>query len=139
MGKVHGSMARAGKVRNQTPKVDKQERARKRQTGRAKKRLQYKKRIINVDPNDKRKKGPNFGAGKKVEETKWGPLFVPQEIRGAPCIKVELSHSWWRVIIIRDSFFITLLQQILFKKENWAVKAIPFVFLSPSVFPLIYY
>ena len=68
MGKVHGSMARAGKVRNQTPKVDKTERARKRQTGRAKKRLQYKKRIINVDPNDKRKKRPNFGAGKKVEE-----------------------------------------------------------------------
>ncbi len=67
LGKVHGSMARAGKVRNQTPKVDKQERAKKRQTGRAKKRLQYKKRIINVDPNDKKKKGPNFGAGKKVE------------------------------------------------------------------------
>ena len=64
-------MARAGKVRNQTPKVEKQERQKKRQVGRAKKRLQYKKRIINVDPNDKRKKGPNFGAGKKVEETKW--------------------------------------------------------------------
>jgi len=70
LGKVHGSLARAGKVRNQTPKVDKTERAKKRQTGRAKKRLQYKKRIINVDPNDKRKKGPNFGAGKKVEEVK---------------------------------------------------------------------
>ncbi len=25
MGKVHGSLSRAGKVRNQTPKVDKQE------------------------------------------------------------------------------------------------------------------
>ena len=68
MGKVHGSMARAGKVRNQTPKEEKTERAKKRQMGRAKKRLQYKKRIINVDPNDKRKKGPNFGAGKKIEE-----------------------------------------------------------------------
>jgi hypothetical protein len=22
---------------------------------------------VNVDPNDKRKKGPNFGAGKKVQ------------------------------------------------------------------------
>lgn len=63
-------MARAGKVRNQTPKVEKAERAKKIVTGRAKKRLQYKKRIVNVDPNDKRKKGPNFGAGKKVEETK---------------------------------------------------------------------
>ena len=68
MGKVHGSMARAGKVRNQTPKVEKTERARKRQTGRAKKRLQYKKRIINVDPNDKRKRGPNAGSGRKPED-----------------------------------------------------------------------
>ena len=59
-------MARAGKVRNQTPKVAKTERAKKRVTGRAKKRLQYKRRILNVDPKDKRKKGPNFGAGKKV-------------------------------------------------------------------------
>ena len=50
-------MARAGKVRNQTPKVEK--------TERAKKRLQYKRRIINVDPKEKKKKGPNFGAGKK--------------------------------------------------------------------------
>jgi small subunit ribosomal protein S30e len=68
IGKVHGSMARAGKVRNQTPKVDKTERAKKRVTGRASKRLQYKKRILGVDLNDKRKKGPNFGAGKKLTE-----------------------------------------------------------------------
>ena len=62
-------MARAGKVRNQTPKVEKTERAKKRLAGRAKKRLQYKRRIVNVDQNDKRKKGPNFGAGKKVPTT----------------------------------------------------------------------
>ena len=68
LGKVHGSMARAGKVRNQTPKVEKTERAKKRVTGRARKRLQYKKRILGVDLNDKRKKGPNFGAGKKLTE-----------------------------------------------------------------------
>ena len=60
-------MARNGKVRNQAPKVDKQEKLKKAVMGRAKKRLQYKKRVINVDPNDKRKKGPNFGAGKKPE------------------------------------------------------------------------
>jgi len=58
-------MARNGKVRNQAPKVDKQERLRKKVTGRAAKRLQYKRRILNVDPNDKRKKGPNAGSGKK--------------------------------------------------------------------------
>eukprot|EP00350_Pseudokeronopsis_sp_OXSARD2_P009701 CAMPEP_0170541920 /NCGR_PEP_ID=MMETSP0211-20121228/1519_1 /TAXON_ID=311385 /ORGANISM="Pseudokeronopsis sp., Strain OXSARD2" /LENGTH=66 /DNA_ID=CAMNT_0010844831 /DNA_START=61 /DNA_END=261 /DNA_ORIENTATION=+ len=57
-------MARAGKVRNQAPKVEKQERAKKRQMGRAKKRLQYKKRILQADPSNK-KQGPNFGAGKK--------------------------------------------------------------------------
>ena len=58
-------MARNGKVRNQAPKVAKQERAKKRVVGRAKKRIQFKNRIINVDPNDKRKKGPNAGSGKK--------------------------------------------------------------------------
>lgn len=60
-------MARAGKVRGQTIKVEKAERAKKRQTGRAKKRFQYKRRILQVDPKDKKKKGPNFGAGKKVD------------------------------------------------------------------------
>ena len=58
-------MARNGKVRNQAPKVDKQERLKKKCTGRAAKRLQYKRRILNVDPKDKRKKGPNAGSGKK--------------------------------------------------------------------------
>ena len=58
-------MARNGKVRNQAPKVEKMERVKKLVAGRAKKRLQYKRRVINVDPNDKRKKGPNAGAGQK--------------------------------------------------------------------------
>lgn len=38
--------------------------------GRAKKRQQYEKRIIKVDPNEKKKKGPNFGSGKKTEGDK---------------------------------------------------------------------
>ena len=58
-------MARNGKVRNQAPKVDKQERLRKKVRGRAAKRLQYKRRVLSVDPNDRRKKGPNAGSGKK--------------------------------------------------------------------------
>ena len=41
MGKVHGSLTRAGKVRKQTPKVEKKERIRKLVCGRAKKRTQY--------------------------------------------------------------------------------------------------
>ena len=58
-------MARNGKVRNQAPKVDKMDRPKKLLVGRAKKRLTYKRRIVNVDPMDKRKKGPNAGSGKK--------------------------------------------------------------------------
>ncbi len=58
-GKVHGSLARAGKVRNQTPKVEAQEK-KKLATGRAKKRIQYNRRFVNVVtvPGGKRV-GPN--------------------------------------------------------------------------------
>ncbi|KAL5497890.1 RPS30A [Sanghuangporus vaninii] len=44
---VHGSLARAGKVRSQTPKVDKQEK-KKQPKGRAKKRMLYNRRFVNV-------------------------------------------------------------------------------------------
>jgi hypothetical protein len=44
----------------------KKQKDKKRVLGRSKKRLHYKRRIVNVDPKDKRKKGPNFGAEKKV-------------------------------------------------------------------------
>jgi small subunit ribosomal protein S30e len=43
MGKVHGSLARAGKVKAQTAKVEQQEKS-KEVTGRAKRRLQFNKR-----------------------------------------------------------------------------------------------
>ena len=58
-------MARNGKVRNQAPKVEKMERQQQLKVGRAKKRLQYQRRIVNVDPNERRKAGPNAGSGKK--------------------------------------------------------------------------
>ncbi|CAN6563442.1 unnamed protein product [Malus baccata var. baccata] len=45
MGKVHGSLARAGKVRGQTPKVAKQDK-KKKPRGRAHKRLQYNRRFV---------------------------------------------------------------------------------------------
>ena len=57
-GKVHGSLARAGKVRGQTPKVEKQEK-KKKQTGRAKRRIQYNRRFVNVVATFGRKRGPN--------------------------------------------------------------------------------
>ena len=56
-------MTRAGKVRNQTPKVPKMERRRKHVTGRAKKRNQYSKKFLSEAAKDPRRKGPNFGAG----------------------------------------------------------------------------
>ena len=46
MAKHHGSLARAGKVKGQTPKVDKQEK-KKPVTGRAKKRMLYNRRYVN--------------------------------------------------------------------------------------------
>ncbi|XP_034252785.1 uncharacterized protein LOC117652177 [Thrips palmi] len=57
-GKVHGSLARAGKVKGQTPKVEKQEKKKKR-TGRAKRRIQYNRRFVNVVPGFGRRRGPN--------------------------------------------------------------------------------
>ncbi|GET90656.1 40S ribosomal protein S30, putative [Leishmania tarentolae] len=54
MGKIHGSLARAGKVKNQTPKVAKQEK-RKQPRGRALKRLKYTRRFLSktVKPGEK--------------------------------------------------------------------------------------
>ena len=56
-GQVHGSLARAGKVRGQTPKVAKQEK--KKKTGRAKRRMQYNQHFVNAVPTFGKKKGPN--------------------------------------------------------------------------------
>merc|ERR1712242_305620 len=57
-GKVHGSLARAGKVRGQTPKVEAGEK-KKKKTGRAQRRIQYNRRFVNVVATFGRKKGPN--------------------------------------------------------------------------------
>merc|ERR1712117_554475 len=47
-----------GKVRGQTPKVEAQEK-KKKKTGRAKRRIQYNRRFVNVVATFGRKKGPN--------------------------------------------------------------------------------
>ena len=46
-GKVHGSLARAGKVKGQTPKVDAEEK-KKAKTGRAKRRMQVSVQTITI-------------------------------------------------------------------------------------------
>lgn len=48
MAKVHGGLARAGKVKSHTPKVEKKEK-KKPALGRAKKRLQYNK-VLETTP-----------------------------------------------------------------------------------------
>jgi ubiquitin/ribosomal protein S30 len=57
-GKVHGSLARAGKVKGQTPKVEATEK-KKLKTGRCKRRNQYNARFINVVVGMGKKRGPN--------------------------------------------------------------------------------
>merc|ERR1712146_399776 len=47
-----------GKVKGQTPKVEKQEK-KKVKTGRAKRRMQYNKRVVNVVTGLGKKRGPN--------------------------------------------------------------------------------
>ncbi|KAJ5888683.1 hypothetical protein N7495_008724 [Penicillium taxi] len=62
MGKVHGSLARAGKVKSATPKVEPQEK-KKNPKGRAYKRILYTRRFVNVTmTGGKRKMNPNPGA-----------------------------------------------------------------------------
>lgn len=58
MGKQHGGLSRAGKVKRQTPKVQVEEK-KKSKVGRAKKRHQYNKRFVNVVNKPGRKRGPN--------------------------------------------------------------------------------
>ncbi|KAL9546109.1 hypothetical protein MBANPS3_006823 [Mucor bainieri] len=61
---IHGSLARAGKVKSQCPKVAKQEK-KKPKTGRAKKRQVYNRRFVNVTTQvgGKRRMNPAPTAG----------------------------------------------------------------------------
>jgi small subunit ribosomal protein S30e len=60
MGKVHGSLARAGKVRGQTPKVAKQDK-KKKPHGHAHNhnRMQYNRRFDTAVVGFGKKRGPN--------------------------------------------------------------------------------
>ncbi|OAV93447.1 hypothetical protein PTTG_01604, partial [Puccinia triticina 1-1 BBBD Race 1] len=64
MGKVHGSLARAGKVRSQCPKVAKQERTKKKLQGRAKKRACYNNRFAITTPHGGKRRMNPAPAGK---------------------------------------------------------------------------
>ncbi|KAI9197891.1 hypothetical protein LWI28_006187 [Acer negundo] len=58
MGKVHGSLARADKVRGQTPKLAKQDK-KKKPPGRTHKRMQYNRRFVTAVVCFGKKRGPN--------------------------------------------------------------------------------
>jgi len=61
MGKVHGSLAQAGKVRSNTPKVAKMDKP-KPVRGRARLRKLYNKRVMSANPENRRRIGPNSQA-----------------------------------------------------------------------------
>eukprot|EP00179_Madagascaria_erythrocladioides_P000655 CAMPEP_0198309000 /NCGR_PEP_ID=MMETSP1450-20131203/1480_1 /TAXON_ID=753684 ORGANISM="Madagascaria erythrocladiodes, Strain CCMP3234" /NCGR_SAMPLE_ID=MMETSP1450 /ASSEMBLY_ACC=CAM_ASM_001115 /LENGTH=77 /DNA_ID=CAMNT_0044011721 /DNA_START=75 /DNA_END=308 /DNA_ORIENTATION=+ len=70
MGKVHGGLARAGKVKGQTPRVEPMEK-KKKAVGRAAKRNQYNKRFVNVvsQPGGRRL-GPNSQQLQQIQRDK---------------------------------------------------------------------
>jgi small subunit ribosomal protein S30e len=59
MGRWHGSLAQAGKVRENTPKVAKTEMKTKLICGRARLRKLYNRRVLGTDSNARRRVGPN--------------------------------------------------------------------------------
>ena len=61
MGRQHGSIAQAGKVRANTPKVPKQEKP-KGVCGRAHIRKNYNKRFLAVNPDSRKSLKPNSNA-----------------------------------------------------------------------------
>ncbi|KAB2618211.1 40S ribosomal protein S30 [Pyrus ussuriensis x Pyrus communis] len=89
MGKVHGSLARAGKVRGQTPKVAKQDK-KKKPRGRAHKRLQYNRRFVTAVVGFGKKRGPNSS-----EKLDYNCLIVSSLFVGFVMGKEELT---WRSI-----------------------------------------
>jgi small subunit ribosomal protein S30e len=59
----HGGLANAGKVRGQTPKVEKMERDKKRPQGRAAMRAKYNRRYETLGKPRRRGQGPNAQHG----------------------------------------------------------------------------
>merc|ERR1711924_576346 len=85
MGKVHGSLARAGKVRGQTPKGDKEDK-KKKPTGRASQRLKYNRRFVNVVVGPGAKRGPSPAPSPKRGAGFW-------RRNASYIVKVTIPHS----------------------------------------------
>ena len=99
-GKVHGSLARAGKVRGQTPKVPKQEK-KKKPTGRAMKRVKYTRRFLNVGESKTRWSSGGISSHAKIasfsplsqllDSERRDPTSSPSKWQG--CIILEGGRS----------------------------------------------
>lgn len=67
MGKQHGSITRAGKVKKQTPVVEPKERLTKKLVGRAKKRKQFQKKASILSPDASSAARKKFKANRQGE------------------------------------------------------------------------
>ncbi|KAJ0986574.1 hypothetical protein J5N97_004930 [Dioscorea zingiberensis] len=99
MGKVHGSLARAGKVRGQTPKVAKQDK-KKKPRGRAHKRMQYNRRFVTAVVGFGKKRGPNssekfegFLRRAEIERIGVDLLSNPSEVLWIVSTQAEIRRS----------------------------------------------
>eukprot|EP00818_Percolomonas_sp_WS_P002784 CAMPEP_0117448916 /NCGR_PEP_ID=MMETSP0759-20121206/7659_1 /TAXON_ID=63605 /ORGANISM="Percolomonas cosmopolitus, Strain WS" /LENGTH=86 /DNA_ID=CAMNT_0005241341 /DNA_START=49 /DNA_END=306 /DNA_ORIENTATION=+ len=83
MGKVHGSLARAGKVKAATPKVAKQEK-KKKQTGRARKRYLYNLRYASL------KKGTDT---LRIKPNSQASQIAKKEFKEAQALRISRSKA----------------------------------------------
>ncbi|MQL94406.1 hypothetical protein Taro_027060 [Colocasia esculenta] len=92
MGKVHGSLARAGKVRGQTPKVAKQDK-KKKPRGRAYKRMQYNRRFVTAVVGFGKKRGPN-------SSEKYADMLTGQVVMGLNLAGEKLDAGKLKIRVV---------------------------------------
>ena len=63
---MHGSVSKSGKVRKQTPKVEKKDHIKKTSVGRAKKKKQYQKKYQSLILSDNERKNIKFHPNKQL-------------------------------------------------------------------------
>ncbi|CAL9009855.1 unnamed protein product, partial [Prunus brigantina] len=109
-GKVHGSLARAGKVRGQTPKVAKQDK-KKKPRGRAHKRMQYNRRFVTAVVGFGKKRGPNssekHGGWNVLGVEKGKSLYAAKEAFDsipAQLNTIEVDKSVNRSALVRQTY-----------------------------------
>lgn len=88
---VHGSLARAGKVKSQTPKVDKQEK-KKTPKGRAKKRILYNRRCVSLSSLELTNRSPSLQIRERHDAPWWQAEDVSRSLfLQTPCCTLALA------------------------------------------------